>query len=172
MHHPNKSRREPPLAKAGKERQDVSAMSMSRGKERPGRLGNPFFAGLRCERTAEAQGVVNELFRERGVIVWVNVPRHGRELVEEVKEGSRNASWSNCRTRRLGRGECSEGGTERERGRGSGRCRGENTGRDKPGSRKSRCSSGVRWSRWNGSRCGTAPRRRGRRLQWSMVRLR
>ena len=31
---------------------------------------------------------MNELLRERGVIVQVNVPRHGRERVEEVMEGT------------------------------------------------------------------------------------
>ena len=55
----------------------MSPMSASRGKEQAGRLENPFFAGLLFEVTAETQGAVIELLRESGVIVRVNVPRHG-----------------------------------------------------------------------------------------------
>ena len=59
-----------------------------RGKVLPGLLGYPHFTGLLSGRTPEAQGVVNELLREGGVIVQVNVPRYGRERKEEVKVGT------------------------------------------------------------------------------------
>ena len=43
-------------------------------------------SGLVSDRTAEAQGVTNELLRGGGVIVLVNVRKYGREREEEVME--------------------------------------------------------------------------------------
>ena len=123
-------------------------------------------------------GVVNELLRERGEIVRVNVPRHGRERVEEGDGGHVACRKSAVpRGKTDGRGvweeENARKGDESERERETKHAveivdaavdAGAQVGTSqRRGNRDVVLSCGG--STGKGSRCGSAPRRCGKRWQ-------